>query len=340
LSAERVAMSDRVVHRTSVEIFPPLPEAVAAGSTVARRARVTCSFGCNLRGAAIRVVDADDEDILTTVLTTFRDKKSETGEFSLVAPHEHGEWTWSVVFDGQEGREADHGASFVTASTHTGAGVASLAVWGIESPVTSGSRFRMKVGAMTSAGHSLAGSRVAVHDAAGEVAGEGMLGDTPWPGAGDLYWTELEAVAPDREGRLTWTVRLVPAEPHQPGGEASSSFGFTVVPPPEARLTVSVIDKASRTPIDGAEVRLRARGDRKDGEGEGAANGAATTFVLRGVTDNSGIASLMAPKGDFDLVVWKARYSIPTLQVSLTGDAAVSVEAAFVPKKKNEQVWM
>mgnify|MGYP003343211856 CR=1 FL=1 len=78
----------------------------------------------------------------------------------------------------------------------TGENTISLAVWDVPMPVVAGERFTMKVGAKSSAGHSLTHRKVEVCTAAGSVVASGVLGEAPLAGTEALYWTALEAPAP------------------------------------------------------------------------------------------------------------------------------------------------
>ena len=73
----------------------------------------------------------------------------------------------------------------------------SLAVWDLASPVKTGRRATLKVGAACSCGCDLTGTAVAIHTEAGRPVGSGTLGAAPWPGTSALYWTELDFAAPN-----------------------------------------------------------------------------------------------------------------------------------------------
>ena len=102
----------------------------------------------------------------------------------------------------------------------------SLAVWDLASPVATGRRATLKVGAACSCGCDLTGTAVAIHTEAGRPVGSGTLGAAPWPGTSAL---------------------------HQQG---SSSFRFITVNPPEHRVTLKVVERQTGAPIDAVELRL------------------------------------------------------------------------------------
>ena len=69
----------------------------------------------------------------------------------------------------------------------------------------------------------------------------------PWPGTSALYWTEVEVMAPDQEGMFWYAVNFAATDVETPHDGASSKFSVAIVRPPEHRLTVEVLEKASLT---------------------------------------------------------------------------------------------
>ena len=132
-----------------------------------------------------------------------------------------------------------------------------LAVWEMPEAVAAGERFAVKVGAKSSAGCVLRGGRIEVRDAAGAVVASGCLGDAPWPGT--------ERAVLDRGRRCRRRPRRdrsrsrrnsTPAELDPPHRGAASPFSVAVVERPEHTLTVKVIAKDDRVPIEDAQIRL------------------------------------------------------------------------------------
>ncbi len=113
-----------------------------------------------------------------------------------------------------------------------------------------------------------------------------------------------------------------PARESAPAHEASTAtFGFRTVRPPEHRVTVTVCDRDTGTPLAGAEVRVG---------------------VHRGTTDADGKALVGAPAGRHEVYVRKAGYLPLTGGVTVRGDIALRFAAARVSDADpdEEQVWM
>ena len=255
-------------------------------------------------------------------------------------------------------RQADEGLRAVprrdvepAAASHA----TSIAVWGIPSPVVADGRFTVRVGVKCAAGCPLTGLPVAVRDEAGAGVGRGRLGAEPEPGTRALYRTDLTLTAPAREGVHAWTVVFAaagtapaPAHGAHPAAEATArepahgahpvsdaparepapaheaataTFGFRTVRPPGHRVTVTVCDRDTGTPLAGAEVRVG---------------------VHRGTTGADGKALVEAPAGRHEVYVRKAGYLPRTGGVTVRGDAALRLAAARVSDADpdEEQLWM
>ena len=232
----------------------------------------------------------------------------------------------------------------------------SIAVWGVPSPVAADGRFTVRVGVKCAAGCPLTGQPVAVRNEAGAGVGRGRLGAAPEPGTRALYRTDLTLTAPAREGVHAWTVVFAaagtdpaPAHGAPPADEATArestahgappadeatarksapaheaataTFGFRTVRPPGHRVTVTVCDRDTGTPLAGAEVRVG---------------------VHRGTTDADGKALVGTPAGRHEVYVRKAGYLPLTGGVTVRGDAALRFAAARVSDADpdEEQVWM
>ena len=131
-----------------------------------------------------------------------------------------------------------------------------LVVWGMPDAVPAGERFAVKIGAKSSAGCALGGSRIEVRNADGAVVASAPLGDSPWPGTDALYWAEIALSAPAAPGRLALAAQFDAAEIDPPHQGASVPFSVTIVERPEHRLTVTVIAQGAGAPLEDALVRL------------------------------------------------------------------------------------
>ena len=199
----------------------------------------------------------------------------------------------------------------------------SVAVWSVPSPVVVDGRFAVQVGVKCAAGCALAGQPVVVRNEAGADVGHGRLGENRAPGTEGLYATEVMLAAPSQAGIHSWTVAFVAAESDstQAHDEAESTFGFRTVRPPEHRVTVTVCDRDTETPLANAEVRVG---------------------IYRGETDARGEARVEVRAGSYDLYVRKAGYAPHTDSVWVSGDVTLRV-ATVRPSDADpddEQVWM
>jgi hypothetical protein len=194
----------------------------------------------------------------------------------------------------------------------------SLAVWEVPATIVAGERFTVKIGAKSSAGCDLRGHSVEVRNAAGDVMGEGDLGDAPWPGTNALYWTELSLPAPVTEGIATVTAHFSAAGLQPPHTDASAQFSFAVVKAPDHTLTIKVIETESAKPLADAHLRLG---------------------PYRAATDHNGAATLPVCKGPYQLHIWKVGYDAPATAVDINGDTVMRVEAVIVPEENVDRAW-
>jgi hypothetical protein len=165
----------------------------------------------------------------------------------------------------------------------------------------------------------LGGTKILISDQSDRLIAQGSLRDTPWPGTSALYWTEVEVPAPSREGMFWCTVSFAAADIDTPHERSSSKFSVAIVRPPEHRLTIEVLERDSKAPIEDAQVRLGA---------------------YRAATDPSGRAEVAMPKGTYDLAVWKVGYEAPIQTVDVREDVSVQVEAVVVPPENPDAAWL
>jgi hypothetical protein len=191
----------------------------------------------------------------------------------------------------------------------------SLAVWDLSSPVVIGRRPTLKVGVSCTSGCNLSGTPVDVYNDAGERIGTGTLGSAPWPATAALYWTELDLVAPQREGDVSLDILATPTLPH---ADATSVMTFVVSRTPEHRVTLEVIDKASGAPLAGVELRLGR---------------------FRATTDDAGIAYVEVPGGAYEVGTWKNGYQVLSQTAAIAGDTTVHLELTAEPEVERPY-WM
>jgi hypothetical protein len=192
----------------------------------------------------------------------------------------------------------------------------SLAVWDVTSPVVAGRRVTLKVGVACSNGCNLAGAIIDVYTYAEARLGGGTLGPAPAPGTAALYWTELDVAAPAVESAHSWTLRAtVPDDVH---GQASSSFSCVVVRPPEHRVTITVVEKDSRAPLDGVELRLG---------------------MFRATTNDAGVAAMDVCGATYEVTAWKLGHDILSSSLLVAGDLTVELEMAATVTPE-QPYWM
>jgi hypothetical protein len=296
-------------HRVSLEVVPPVPAELPVGTTVSFKVRVS-GTDADLRGTRVEVI-ASEYLVATPALAEHGDGFTETAAIAVRAPATLGAYALVIVFPRQQiGRdvleECELPVAFETVPHKT-----SVAVWGVASPVEAGGRLAATVGVKSAGGCDLRGAAVEISDEAGAVVGRGRLGDTPWPGTG-LYWAEIALVAPARAGTHSWRAAF-PAQDVKLEHEASSAaFGFAVVPPPEHRLTVKVMDAEGAAPLADVELALG---------------------PYRAATDAMGTARLDIPAGLFSLAVWKSGFEGAPTDVEVTGDLSLQIEMKRVPQE-------
>jgi hypothetical protein len=292
-----------------------VPLEIAAGAPITLKVKALCSRGCDLAGVPIKVVAADG----AFVRCVFAPELDQSVEVKLDAPNRTGEHVWSVTLGPHEVADIRHEEVTVPVRATIIPHATSLAVWSVPSPVLTAARFTIAVGAKSSAGIAFAAQRFEIRDELGNVAAEGYLGETPYPGTTALYWTGIELAAPAREGLHTWSVKCEPREPDLPHERGSTTFSILVVRAPEHRLTVRVIETETSAPIADAQVRVGA---------------------YRAATDPLGIAEVDLPKGVYDLAVWKIGYEAPTRTVRLENNMLVEVEVLSVPEEDPDAAWL
>jgi hypothetical protein len=317
-SVERADEESRT-HPTTISLSRPPAAEVDAGIDIVLKVKLSCPQGCDLRGQAINVIDADGAVIASSELSDFVDNVNETAEFAFKAPDEIGEHSWTVVFRETESAGLVHAERSLPIAVRTLAHDTSLAVWGVLSPVVINHPFRVHVGATCSSGCDLAGGEIEVRDDTGGCLARGTLGSTPWDGTRALYWTEVDLVAPLKEGATSRSVTFAPAELRLPHDAASAKFGFETVRPPECSVTVKVVHKDSDTPVEDAQIRLG---------------------VYFGYSDPAGVARVALPRGTYHLDVLKTGYEDFSGVVDVNGDLSVEVQVGIVPSENPDAYWL
>jgi hypothetical protein len=306
-------------HPTSVALGRPSAAEVDAGTDIVLKIRVSCPHGCDLRGGIINVVAPDGALVAGCGLADFADRANETTEFALLAPDQAGEYSWTLVFPKHLAEGLVHEESSFPITVKAVAHDTSLAVWGVPSPIVIGHPFRIHVGATCSARCDLDGMEIQICDETGASMARAKLGETPWDGTRALYWTEVDLVAPDREGATSRSIRFAPTELRLPHGGASAQFGFETVKPPQYSVTVKVVQKDAGTPVEDAQVRLG---------------------VYFACSDQTGMARISMPQGTYGLDVLKTGYEAPSRVLDVNGDVTMEVEVAAIPPENADAYWL
>jgi hypothetical protein len=302
-----------MAHETNIDLIQSIPANVDAGTEVALKVRVSCRPACDLRGRTVRIIGQDSTVAKEVALNSFDEDVNETDEFTVKAPIELGQCTWSVVFPAQEVGDVLHQESSTPLLFNVKPHETSMAVWDFPSPVIINSRFKIKVGVKCSAECNLVDKEIRIYGRRGKKVATGALGGVPWPGTSALYWAEAELEAPGVEGRYRWRVRFPKPDLHLPHENASCDFAFTAARPPEHVVTVEVIAQDSNDPIGRAHVVLRPE----------------SGYPYRGLTDESGAANVTVPKGEYTLLVSKgSEYAAFQTTIEVSDDATVEVALA------------
>ncbi len=311
MSADRPGEARPVLR---LELAEPVPPQVPLGADVLLKVRVA-GAARDLSGGRIEVV-AGEEIVATAMLIAFRDNFSETAAFAVRAPVGVEAFSWTIRFPPQEIGGIAYEGSALPVSSQTRPHRTSLAVWSVPSPVRVADRFAVTVGAKSSGACALSGARIEVRDETDAPLGQGVLGDTPWPGTDALYWTEIALAGPCREGQQCWSVAFAATDVELPHLGASADFSFTAVKPPEHRVAVAVTESEVATPVEASEIALG---------------------PYRAATDKTGVARIEVPGGIYDLAVWKSGFEPASRTVEIAAD--VSVQLELIRRPKELTVW-
>jgi len=314
---ERAAEEARL-HPTTVALSCAPAAEVDAGTAIVLKVKVSCPHGCDLRERVIDVIAPDGAVMGSTRLAEFADHVNETMEFAFMAPEEVGEYSWTVVFP-KHHEDSVHEEGLLPITVRTLAHDTSLAVWSVPSPIVIDHPYRIQVGATCSSGCDLGGKEIQILDETGASIAHATLGETPWDGTRALYWTDVDLVAPAKEGSTTRSITFAPTELRLPHGGASARFGFETVKPPQFSVAVKVVQKDAGTPVEDAQVRLG---------------------VYFAYSDSKGIAKVAMPPGTYNLDVLKTGFEAPSRVLDVCDDVTVEVEVTVVPPENPDAYWL
>jgi hypothetical protein len=325
-------MSKDKAHPIELDLFEPLAAELDMGAPFPLALALTTKSGCDLAGAAYRVLHGDEvvaAGVLPAIVRFDPDSndydprngpvdKRDYVRIALCAPRAIGVFEWTLVLPEQELGGVALAEAALTFTLRTAEHRTSLATWDVPSPVVAGERFSVKVGAKCTACCALNGQQVELRDDKGGILAVGKLGETVWPGTDGLYWTELEATAPDGEGLHNCCVAFSACDHALPHQGASAALSFVTVPPGRHQVCVAIVERETRAPVAEAQVRLG---------------------FYRSASDELGIARFTAPTGKHRLFVWKADFSAPEQMVDVEQDLDLIVEAEALPKDDPYARW-
>jgi len=176
--------------------------------------------------------------------------------------------------------------------------------------------FAIMVGAKSFGACPLGGAKIEIHDDIGVQVGEGLLGDTPWPGTDALYWTEIGLMGPSREGPQCWSVTFAASDLGLRHLGSSAELSFTAVKQPEHSVAVRVTESDAATPVGETQIAVG---------------------PYRAATDRAGLAHIKVPAGTYDLAVWKSGFAAASRTLEIVTDLSVQFELVRLPKELT--VW-
>lgn len=325
-------MSKDKAHVIELDLFEALPAELDSGAPFSLAVALTAKSGCDLTGAAYRVLQGEEAvaaGVLPPIVRFDPDgndydprngpvDKRDNVRIALRAPREIGVFQWTLVLPEQKLGSVALAGGALTFSFSTGEHRTSLAAWDVPSPVVAGEKFSVKVGAKCTACCALNGRQVELRDEKGAVLAVGHLGEAVWPRTEGLYWTQLEAIAPGDEGLHNCSVAFSACDHALPHQDASAGLSFVTVGPGRHRVCVAIVERETGAPIAEAQVRLG---------------------YYRSASDEAGVARFTAPSGKHRLFVWKADFSAPEQVVDVQQDLELIVEAEALPQQDPYARW-
>lgn len=304
---------DRVTAR--LEQAEALPASVPVAGEVTLTVLARCEPATDLEGIEILAMRGA-EAMARSAFGPYADGAN-AAVLSLRAPREVGEHALTVRLPEVAGDGVTLAATEMPVTLVTRAHATSLAVWGIEGPIETGTLFSVTVGAKCTDGCSMAGREIEILDHAQRRIAVGRLGDTPWTGT--LYYCSAELTAPEAPGSYRWSARTTDRDlalPHRIGEHA---FSFAAIPPPEHRLTVEVVEESTAAPIAGASIRCG---------------------PYRGTTDADGRATIAVRGAEYTVAIWKPGYHPASQRLAVDADARILLEAAPNPDEDPQEIWI
>lgn len=299
----------RTARQTRIKILSLRPEEVDAGKELWMQVRVISETHDDLLGCRIQVRDFSNHSAAEPELALFDGLGNDTYEFSLPAPQKPGEYTWTVLFSGQEKEGTSFAGSAGQFSFIVKPHRIALNIWGVPSPVPQGETFKVSIGAKCSAGCSLSGLPLAIEDDKQRVV-FGHLGEEVLPQTNGVYWTEQELTAPEEEALHKWVIRCCTQELETQHHIQPETFLCLITKPSAHRVMIEVLDKYEGTPIAEAYVMLG---------------------LYKATTDANGVAVLEVPEGSQELYVTKADFLSFQASFMISKGSSIKAELEYCP---------
>jgi hypothetical protein len=274
---------------------------ILAGASVVVSIEAACSSGCDLVGATVSLIGSATN--VSGRLGRSAIPRRFTATISAPAPDQAGTHDWTV-------RLAPDAALLHTAASSVVIPVVahptSIQVWGVPAAVPDGRLVHFKVGLKCLAGCPMSRQAVAVVDDSGDAMATGHTGDEVWPGTNSLYYCEIAAIATAPPALIQWRARLVQQEGGPAHDDAQATFGFRVVPNPEHRLTVIVVEAGTDNTVQDVEVRCG-------------------PFV--GYSDQTGRITFEVPPGTWEVAIRRDGFEATPEAVVVNSDLELRVQA-------------
>jgi hypothetical protein len=334
-------------HLQEYKVLDNYPDTIDILSFFNITVKIRCHSDCNFEGGVIKIYDQEDKEAgsgnLEKAPPHLYDEDFPWWHtvIKLQAPAKRGDYTWKAKFTGllievideeadegapqgenavfgEQGRPPEpepkhflkHPEAEETFSIHVRAHLLSVNVWGVPDPVVSGEKFKVSISVACSSSCNLAQLPIIVSDEKGDERGRGLLGDELLAHTDHSYWTELELRGPAEERFYTWQITAEKPENGYPHDLEPVALPFMVGPPSKFTVTITVINKYDRLPVDEAQIMIGLR---------------------RGVTGKDGKCTMSIAEGEQELMVTKQDFIRIEKTINVTEDMTLDLDFEYSP---------
>src|SRR5215213_1263786 len=310
-------------HATAVEQYTEesarIPIEIDAATKMELALRVACMPPRELRGLTVQFLDGNGKQVGQAELGEF-DGDAYPGELVLEAPRRAGLHTWTAVLPAHTGDQTEYEAEATQFSFRVKAHTATVLVWDVPPAVVAGEAFTFKVGAKCSAGCRLENWRYVVNDQTGIALTSGVLGSEPWNGTAAVYYAEVAARAPVETGLHQWTISAPSTDaaglPYQDG---AARLSVRSVSKPDYVVAVEAVDRATQTPIRGANVAMH---------------------PYRATTGADGVAHIHVSKGKYRVLISGPKHMPHQVDTEVTADTSIRAELDLEEAPADYSFWL